>query len=41
LTEEDAVVNIKKPKYLFIERDLRHLLQTAWTQDDAIFVPER
>jgi hypothetical protein len=39
-TKGDVVVNIKRPKYIFTKRDLRHLLQATWTQDPA-FVPER
>jgi len=35
------VVNIKRPKHFFTERDLHRLLQTTWTQDDLIFVAER
>ena len=35
------MVNIKRPKHLFTERNLHRLLQTAWTQDDLIFVAER
>lgn len=41
MTEEGLVVNIRRPKYPFTERDARRLLKTPWTQDDPIFIPER
>jgi hypothetical protein len=41
LTEEGLVVNIRKPKHLLPKRDVYRLLQTLWTQDNLIFIPER
>jgi hypothetical protein len=35
------VVNIRRPKHLFTERDLNRLLRTPWTEDDPIFIPQR
>ena len=35
------MVNIRRPKHLFTKRDVYRLLQTPWTQDDPIFIPER
>jgi len=35
------VVNIRRPKHLFTERDARRLLKTPWTQDDSTFITER
>jgi len=41
LTEEGLVVNIKRAKHLFTERDARRLLKAPWTEDDPIFIPQR
>jgi hypothetical protein len=41
LPEEGRVVHIKRPKYLFTERDVCRLLRTPWTEDDLIFIPQR
>jgi len=33
LSEEGLVVNFRRPKHLFTERDARRLLRTPWTED--------
>ena len=41
LTVEGLVINKRKPKHNFSERDLTRILISLWTQDDLIFIPER
>ena len=35
------MVNIKRPKHNFTERDARRILKAPWTKDDPIFIPHR
>lgn len=39
--EEGLVVNVKRKKHNFTQKDLDCVFTSLWTQNDPIFIPER